>query len=140
MLTRPCLRVLDVGSGDGRLINLVKLARPEADVVALDFSATMLERLHARFAADSRVSVLGHELDDPLPPSLGTFDAVVSSFAIPHVIDQRKQALYGEVYHLRFLTTTDVPSVLHERREQVPACPHSSRGRPCHGAVVEFCR
>ena len=99
-LPARCLRVLDLGSGDGRLLALVKLARPGVQAVAVDFSTTMLERLQARFAADPLVSVLSHDLDHPLPQRLGTFDAVVSSFAIHHVVHKRKRALYEEVHHL----------------------------------------
>jgi tRNA (cmo5U34)-methyltransferase len=90
--------VLDLGSGDGRLLELVRLARPTATAVALDFSETMLERLRARFASDAHVSVTAHDLDDRLPESLGAFDAVVSSFAIHHVSHARKRTLYDEVY------------------------------------------
>jgi tRNA (cmo5U34)-methyltransferase len=92
-------RVLDLGSGDGRLLNLVKLARPEVSAVAVDFSETMLERLRARFAADSRVEVIAHDLNEPLP-DLGRFNAVVSSFAIHHLPHERKRALYADVYGL----------------------------------------
>jgi tRNA (cmo5U34)-methyltransferase len=93
-------RVLDIGSGDGRLLALVKLAHPNVDAVALDFSPTMIERLRSRFAKDPSVEVIVHDLDNPLPTSLGTFDAVVSSFAIHHVTDERKRSLYEEVYAL----------------------------------------
>ena len=60
----------------------------------------MLDRLGARFAADSSVSVIAHDMDQPLPQSLGTFDAIVSSFAIHHLPHPRKRALYKEVYNL----------------------------------------
>lgn len=101
-LPRPLTRVLDLGSGDGRLLALVKLARPEAEAVALDFSDTMLERLRERFAADASVRVVAHNLDQPLPDSLGlgTFDAIVSSFAIHHLTHDRKRELYAEVFRL----------------------------------------
>ena len=99
-LPARCVRVLDLGSGDGRLLALVKLARPDADAVALDFSETMLGRLRTRFAGDDRVRVAEHDLSGPLPAALGTFDAVVSSFAIHHVEHPRKRALYQEVFHL----------------------------------------
>ncbi len=48
-------RILDIGSGGGRLLALVKAARPQAQFVAMDFSPTMLGALEKRFA-DSRPS------------------------------------------------------------------------------------
>jgi len=92
-------RVLDLGSGDGRLLGLVRIARPDVDAVAVDFSETMLERLRERFSSDSRVEVLAHDLNDPLP-DLGPFDAVVSSFAIHHLPHVRKRVLYAAIYGL----------------------------------------
>ena len=44
-------RVLDLGTGDGRLLGLVKLYRAEATGVALDFSPTMLDKARERFAS-----------------------------------------------------------------------------------------
>jgi tRNA (cmo5U34)-methyltransferase len=93
-------RVLDLGSGAGRLLGLVRLARPEAEAVALDFSETMLKELRERFGSDRRVSIVTHDLEQPLPQSLGQFDAVVSSFAIHHVPHARKRTLYEEIYGL----------------------------------------
>jgi SAM-dependent methyltransferase len=123
-------RILDLGSGDGRLLALVKLARPEASAVALDFSPAMLERLRARFGADPSVEVVAHDLDQPLPDSLPSFDVVTSSFAIHHLTHDRKRSLFEEVFdivspggaflnlehvasatrplHLQFLNTMDV--------------------------------
>jgi tRNA (cmo5U34)-methyltransferase len=89
-------RVLDLGAGDGRLLDLVLRARLEAVGVAIDFSPAMLERLRLRFEASDRVQVVAHNLEEPLP-SLGTFDAVVSSFAIHHVEHERKRELYQEI-------------------------------------------
>jgi tRNA (cmo5U34)-methyltransferase len=126
-LPRPMARVLDLGSGDGRLLALVRLARPGATAVALDFSPTMLDRLRARFAEDSAVRVLAHDLDQPLPRSLGSFDAMVSSFAIHHVSHERKRALYKEVYDLLrpggvFCNLEHVASATRSLHEQFLAC------------------
>jgi tRNA (cmo5U34)-methyltransferase len=89
-------RVLDLESGDGRLLDLVLHARPQARGVAVDFSPLMLEQLHARFGPASRVEVVDHNLGVPLP-FLGTFDVVVSSFAIHHLEHERKRQLYEEI-------------------------------------------
>jgi cyclopropane fatty-acyl-phospholipid synthase-like methyltransferase len=90
-------RVLDLGCGDGLVAGRVLDARPGVEVVACDFSAEMLTRACERFAAISRVTVVEHDLDEPLPADWGRFDAVVSAFAIHHVVDERKRTLFAEV-------------------------------------------
>ena len=92
-------RILDVGSGGGRLLALVKAARPEAQFVGLDFSPTMLESAQKLFAGDSNVTIVAHDFANQLPP-LGEFDCVISSFAIHHVQHERKRSFYGEIFDL----------------------------------------
>jgi tRNA (cmo5U34)-methyltransferase len=111
-------RVLDLGTGDGYTLGLVRSVHPEADGVGVDFSAEMLGLARERFAGDSGVEIVEHDLDVPLPV-LGTFDLVVSSFAIHHCVDERKRALYGEVFELlepggRFLNLEHVDSATPE--------------------------
>jgi SAM-dependent methyltransferase len=91
--------VLDLGSGGGRLLALAMAARPRARFVAMDISPTMLEVLGKRFAGDDRVRIIAHDFAKPLPP-MGRFDCVISSFSIHHVVDERKRALYAEVFDL----------------------------------------
>jgi tRNA (cmo5U34)-methyltransferase len=94
-------RVLDLGTGDGRTLALVKVALPEAQGVALDFSEVMLEQAKKRFSSDRQVTIIKHDFNLPLPSSdLGCFDAVVSSLAIHHLLDERKKQLYREVFQL----------------------------------------
>lgn len=89
-------RVLDLGCGDGRLLALVRDARPDASGVALDFSPPMLARARERFDGVPEVEVVEHDFSRPLP-GLGPFDVVVSSFAIHHLEEVRQRELYGEV-------------------------------------------
>ena len=91
-------RVLDLGTGDGRLLALLKIERPTVSSVAVDFSPTMLEAVKNRFQDDSTVQVIDHNLDETLP-ELGTFDAVISSFAIHHLDHNRKRSLYVEIFN-----------------------------------------
>ena len=92
-------RVLDLGTGDGRLIRLIKTNRPEIEAVAIDVSPTMLKSAREHFANDPKVKVIEHDLAQSLP-DLGYFDAVVSSFAIHHLKHERKRELYEEIYDI----------------------------------------
>jgi SAM-dependent methyltransferase len=91
-------RVLDLGTGDGVTLALVRELRPVMEAIAADFSAEMLALARERFAGDDAVQVVAHDLDDELPHAWGAFDLVVSSFAIHHVADGRKRALYAEIH------------------------------------------
>ena len=76
---RDARRILDLGTGDGRLLALLRMDRPDS----------------ARFADQASVEFVRHDLAEPMP-DLGSFDAVVSCLAIQHVHDTRKRTLYAE--------------------------------------------
>jgi tRNA (cmo5U34)-methyltransferase len=96
---RDAMRVLDLGTGDGRLLALLRADRPEMLGVGLDFSELMLDEARRRFASEDRIELVAHDLAEKLP-SFARFDAVVSSFAIHHLEHERKRSLYGEVFDL----------------------------------------
>lgn len=89
--------VLDLGCGDGRLVALVLQAQPTVErAVAVDRSAPMLTHDRQRFVGDARVEVRRWNLSDDVTP-LGTFDVVVSGFAIHHLEHDRKRELFAEI-------------------------------------------
>lgn len=98
-LPRRAERVLDLGTGDGRLLALVHDRHPQAAAIGLDSSKPMLARAAERFESDPLVELREHELATPLVER-GPFDAVVSSLAIHHLEDERKRELFGEIHAL----------------------------------------
>ncbi len=96
-IPRTVRRILDLGTGDGRLLALLRIERRESEGVALDFSPAMLAAARERFRGEDKVQVVEHNLDVSLP-DLGSFDAIVSSFAIHHCTDERKRTLYAEIF------------------------------------------
>jgi SAM-dependent methyltransferase len=93
-------RIIDLGCGDGRLAALVLEQRPSVTrVVAVDRSGPMLDRARERFADDPRVEVRFGDLEQPLAAD-GPYDVVLTGFAVHHLEDARKQALFAEVAEL----------------------------------------
>ena len=95
--------VLDVGCGDGILLATVLKAFPEASGAALDFSPLMLEHARARLKPfGDRALTIEADLGTPgwLSHIAGPFDVIVSGFAIHHLPDARKRALYREIHDL----------------------------------------
>lgn len=92
-------RILDLGTGDGRLIALLREAHPEAEAIGLDSSEPMLSQARQRFTADPSVDLRLHDLREPLP-QLEPFDAIVSGLAIHHLEDDRKRDFFAEAHRL----------------------------------------
>lgn len=95
--------VLDLGTGDGRTLALIKMKHPAVEGVAIDFSEPMLQQAKKRFANDRKINIISHDLGLSLSTlNLGCFDAVISSLAIHHLAHERKKELYKEVFGLLF--------------------------------------
>jgi ubiquinone/menaquinone biosynthesis C-methylase UbiE len=94
-------RVLDLGAGDALLLAFVLDAFPDACGVALDFSPPMLDAARRRLAAfGERATVVQGDFATPAwrGAVTGSFDAVVSGFAIHHLPHDRKCELFAEIY------------------------------------------
>jgi tRNA (cmo5U34)-methyltransferase len=92
-------RFIDLGTGNGRLIALVREHDPEARALGIDFSEPMLAAADERFAGDPLIELRQHDLARPLEGQ-APVDAVVSALAIHHLENARKRALFGEVHAL----------------------------------------
>src|SRR5882757_4750238 len=56
-------RILDLGTGDGRLLALVRCVHPDIEAVAVDFSPAMLEAARQRFAEEPSASIVAHNME-----------------------------------------------------------------------------
>ena len=92
-------RFLDLGAGDGRLMAAIRERHPGATAVGLDASEPMLSRAIERFDGDPLVDLRKCDLGLPLADP-GSADAVVSALSIHHLVDERKQELFGEIHSL----------------------------------------
>lgn len=94
-------RILDLGTGNGRLLKIIKINRPHIEAVGVDASPIMLREARQSFIGDNSVRVLDHDLNDSLLKcELGTFDAVVTSLTLHHLTHKRKRSIYDEIFSL----------------------------------------
>jgi tRNA (cmo5U34)-methyltransferase len=92
-------RFVDLGTGDGRLLAVVRANHPAATAIGIDNSEPMLARAAERFGDDPGVELRSHDLSRPLE-DLRELDAVVSGLAIHHLEDERKRELFREIHTL----------------------------------------
>lgn len=110
-------RILDLGTGDGRLIKLIRSKQQQLSMssslssskfIVVDVSPIMIEKATNYFKNDNNVRVIEHDLSYPISDKLTTeaeqseiqFDAIISGLAIHHLTHERKYSLYKEVYNL----------------------------------------
>jgi len=97
-------RILALGCGDVILGRTLLAALPQAAVCFADFSEPMLAAARAKVGGDARAALVRVDYAEPgwqqtVAPH-GPFDVVVSGFSIHHQPDERKRALYAEIYAL----------------------------------------
>jgi tRNA (cmo5U34)-methyltransferase len=91
--------ILDLGCGTGNLTAAAIQRFPDAQVHALDISGEILEECSVRFA--DKTNVHYHRQDfNHLNFEDGTFDLIISSIAIHHIIDADKAKLYVKLRQL----------------------------------------
>lgn len=98
-------RLLDLGAGNG-LATMSMMARMHVEsAVLVDFSPPMLEAAERALAGSSTTTtVVNGDLYDPQwvsgVPQPREYDVVISRHAIHHLPDDRKYALYSEIFDL----------------------------------------
>ncbi len=98
---RPVERVVDLGCGDAVLLEAVLTAFPAARGLGLDYSEAMRELAGKRLARMRRRGQIAPvDLRDASWMSMldGPVDVIISGFAIHHLPDARKRALYAEIF------------------------------------------
>jgi ubiquinone/menaquinone biosynthesis C-methylase UbiE len=91
----PGNRVLEVGSGTGTLLVMIKRRHPDVSVTGLDPDPRALARAQRKADAASMVIQLDRGFSDALPYVDGSFDRVFSCFMFHHLkdIDEKQRTL-----------------------------------------------
>jgi tRNA (cmo5U34)-methyltransferase len=87
-------RILELGTGTGETARRVLARHPDATLVGIDASESMLAQARATLPAE-RVELRIARLQDPLPA--GPFDVVVSALAIHHLDGPGKAELFRRI-------------------------------------------
>jgi ubiquinone/menaquinone biosynthesis C-methylase UbiE len=96
---------LDLGCGDGILARAICANYPDSQGVLLDLSETMLQSAQKKCSSlESKLVYLQEDFGEATwvkkVQKYAPFDVIISGFSIHHQPDERKQAIYGEIYQL----------------------------------------
>jgi ubiquinone/menaquinone biosynthesis C-methylase UbiE len=99
----PVNNLLDLGCGDWVLTLAVLSKYPEIRATLVDFSEPMLKEAKKRLAIrKDKTGIIKADFATPdwqkAVKARAPFDAVVSGYAIHHQTDERKQALFSEIF------------------------------------------
>lgn len=96
--------ILDLGCGDGILGGFLIEIFPDARAVFVDFSDPMLEAAGNKLAGTRKTVIVKADYGEPdwvrAVAGFKPFDLIVSGFSIHHQPDERKKALYAELFEL----------------------------------------
>lgn len=97
---KPGLRILDVGCGGGASTMVLSRMFPGAEIVGTDFMPEFLKIAYARreFYNPPGVTILKQEDPLQLPPDIGTFDVIIASAVIEHVLPHERRILLPIVW------------------------------------------
>lgn len=101
----PINRFLDLGSGSGLLAIAILTRHPDAKATLVDFSEPMMEAARDLLGEDTNLpSFVLADLNSPDWAAAiqheTPYDAIVSGFAIHHLSNDRKAAIYAELLPL----------------------------------------
>jgi ubiquinone/menaquinone biosynthesis C-methylase UbiE len=93
-------RLLDLGCGTGRLTALCRAAAPGAHIACVDPAPNMVEESREKFAADPDMSFTVAAAEDLSAFESGSYDVVISSFALHHIEVARLPRAAAEIYRV----------------------------------------
>ncbi|MCU7836079.1 MAG: class I SAM-dependent methyltransferase [gamma proteobacterium symbiont of Taylorina sp.] len=96
--------ILDLGCGNGILGHFLLNRFPSSNGLFVDFSDPMLDAARKKVETFPKAIVVKGDFASPqwldVTNPLGSFDIVVSGFAIHHQPNERKRELYSEIFDL----------------------------------------
>lgn len=96
------LKIVDLGCGDGFLVELLSKITPNASFMLIDGSESMISESKGRLSNLSNVEYAVMTLEDATEFDFGEVDFFVSSLAIHHMTTDYKSKLFKNIYeHLK---------------------------------------
>lgn len=90
-------RIVDLGCGTGNLSEGIANQYPDAELIAVDLSASILKEASERLKNYSNIKYLNEDFNT-LEFEAGSVDLIVSSIALHHLTDPQKEKLLKKIY------------------------------------------